>query len=179
MPTTFTLQPEDLTTVGGRVSWVVTDPAPNQLPDHVNFTFTLVPTLDDDGLGTEYETTIAAVNDWPLAVDRLYNTPRGTPLVVPVASGLLRNDTTDSDSPPALRFASIETPPPSGPRGCMLTAFNPDGSFTFTPHPNTRNVDVVFFFRVSNGNWTSGGPLNDNLNPVADKIGKVTIRVQN
>ena len=146
----------------------------------MNFTFTLLPTLDDGGLGTEYETTIAAVNDWPLAVDREYKTPRNTPLVVPANLGLIENDTTDSDSPSTLRFVSIETPPPSGPGGGTLTAFNPnDGSFTFTPHSSTRNQDVVFFFRVSNGNWTHGGPLNNDANPVADKIGKVTIKVLN
>ena len=52
--TEFTLKAEDLTPVGGRVSWVVTDPPPDQLPDHVNFTFTLVPTLDDGEEGTTY-----------------------------------------------------------------------------------------------------------------------------
>jgi Bacterial Ig domain len=193
--TTYTLQAEDLTTVGGRVSWVVTDPPPNQLPnqfpDHVNFTFTLVPTLDDGEEGPDYQTTIAGVNDWPLAVDRLsYTTPRNTPLVRGIADGLIRNDTTDSDSPAAplappqaLLFASVETPPPSGPGGGTVTV-NPDGSFTFTPHPNTRNQDVEFTFRVSNSPSTgvqlnSNTPWPPNPGPVADRIGTVKIRVTN
>jgi Bacterial Ig domain len=162
------LQAEALPTqVGGRVSWVLTD----QLPDHVNLTFSLLPKLDDGEDGHVSETTIAAVNDWPVAVDDgPFTTPRGTPITVAVVP----NDT-DTDSPNSLIFPAKHRDPLAS-QGTLV--LNPNGTFTFTPRQSFRGGTVTFDYKVGNGDYRVGVPMNSTFNPPVDNIGTVTIVVQ-
>jgi hypothetical protein len=167
--TVVDLQPEDLPRQpGGKLSRVITD----QLPDHVMFTLSVQPSLDDGALGlAAAPTQIAAVNDWPVAVDDgPFFTPRGTAITVAVVP----NDT-DTDSPNNLIFPAKHIDPPAS-QGTLV--LNPNGTFTFTPRQSFRGGTVTFDYKVSNGDFAFGVPMNSTFNPPTDNIGTVTIVVQ-
>ena len=73
--------------------------------------------------------TVNAVNDAPSAVDDLYVTDVGTPLIV-AAPGILDNDSDVEGNP-----FTLDTTPVSGPAAGNTLTINADGSFTYTPDP--------------------------------------------
>jgi VCBS repeat-containing protein len=89
-----------------------------------------------DSAAATAEITVSAVtptNRAPIAVNDAYATAAGQALTVPVATGLLRNDT-DADSDPLT--AKIVTQPTNG----TLTP-NANGSFSYTPNAGFTGTD--------------------------------------
>ncbi len=82
----------------------------------------------------------------PVANHDFYSTNEEVTLIVPAASGILKNDT-DADHDPLT--AVLVTLPAHG-----MLALNSIGSFTYTPHPNYAGPDV-FTYRASDGQLTS------------------------
>jgi VCBS repeat-containing protein len=108
--------------------------------------------LTDDGAVT---VTINAVNDPPVGVadpsptpGSFYNATEDTQLVIPVATGVLANDT-DVDTPHGNLTAQIHSQPAHG-----AVTLNADGSFTYTPAPNYSGPDG-FFYKASDGSALS------------------------
>ena len=102
--------------------------------------------------------TITAVNLAPVAngvnlLPDAYTTPRNTQLRVTTrAQGVLGNDN-DVDSPASAIFAVLATPPVTG----TLTAFNPDGTFTYKPKNGFVGTDT-FTYYANNGTYTAEAP---------------------
>ena len=91
--------------------------------------------------------TVAAAAPPPTATNDSYNTPHNTTLVV-TAPGVLANDNTNGGGTMTAGSASV---PSSG----TLSAFNTDGSFTYTPATGFSG-SATFTYRASNSN----GPGN-------------------
>jgi VCBS repeat-containing protein len=105
------------------------------------FTYRANDGLADSALAT-VTITVAPVNLAPVAVDDTYNTDEDMPLVVPVATGVLFNDT---DAENDNLTAAVVAGPTSG----DLT-LNGDGSFTYTPNASFNGSDS-FTYRVNDG----------------------------
>ncbi|HEY3026764.1 MAG TPA: Ig-like domain-containing protein, partial [Pyrinomonadaceae bacterium] len=89
--------------------------------------------------------TITTVNDAPLAIDDSYNTAGNSTLTVPVP-GVLGNDTdVEGNALTAILVSSASN-------GTL--SFNPNGSFTYTPHSNTSGTDS-FTYRANDGSADS------------------------
>ncbi len=86
--------------------------------------------------------TVNPVNDAPVAVAESYGTNVGVTLVVPVATGVLLNDT---DVEGTALTASLVTGPGTG-----LLTLNPNGSFTYAPPAGVAGVRT-FSYRASDG----------------------------
>jgi|GEM_PF-2832985 len=84
---------------------------------------------------------ISAANDAPKAIDGFYDLVPGLPLSVSAPSGILNNGS-DIDGDPLNVFLN------QSPKGGELT-LNPDGSFTYTPDPET--VADAFTCHISDG----------------------------
>jgi VCBS repeat-containing protein len=125
--------------------------------------FTYRPNADFDGQDTfTYRTndggaesnvatvtvSVSPVNDAPVAVNDLYSAGQSSSLTVPVANGVLKNDT-DVDS--TALTATLVRAPANG----TLT-LNADGSFTYTPSPSFTGQDN-FTYRASD---SAGGVSN-------------------
>jgi len=134
-----------------------------QLPNGVEFTYRLRAEFDDpvgfSGFSKATATaTITAVNLAPVAngvnlLPDAYTTPRNTQLRVTTrAQGVLGNDN-DVDSPASAIFAVLATPPVTG----TLTAFNPDGTFTYKPKNGFVGTDT-FTYYANNGTYTAEAP---------------------
>ncbi|NER37213.1 MAG: DUF4347 domain-containing protein [Oscillatoria sp. SIO1A7] len=113
-------------------------------------TATVTVTLQDSGgtanggQDTKSETfTIAVnpVNDVPIANNDSYNTSEDTPLTMPVASGVLANDT---DVESSLTSTVIQAP-----SNGTLT-LNSDGSFSYQPNANFNGTDS-FSYKANDG----------------------------
>ncbi len=108
--------------------------------------------------------TIAAPNTAPVAVADEYTVDKNSVLVVPVASGVLDNDT-DADSD-ALTAILVDTTT----NGALT--LNSDGSFTYTPAENYTGDDS-FTYKASDGSTESAlatvsiTVLDTNTAPVA------------
>ena len=100
----------------------------------------------DDGLFTSAPATVTIRNLAPTARDDAYATDENTPLAVPVADGVLRND---NDSVSTSLMAQLVDGPDHG-----TLALNPDGSFTYTPAANFNGTDT-FTYRASDGSVVS------------------------
>jgi VCBS repeat-containing protein len=113
------------------------------------FTYTVSDgALNDDGIVT---ITINPVNDAPVgaadpsaAPGSFYQATEDVALLVPIATGVLANDT-DVETAHAALTAQAHTLPAHG----TLT-LSPDGSFLYQPAPNYSGPDG-FFYRVSDG----------------------------
>nr|OEJ72561.1 hypothetical protein BH720_23960 [Desertifilum tharense IPPAS B-1220] len=92
--------------------------------------------------------TVDSVNQPPVANDNSYNVNANSVLTIPVATGVLSNDTDPENDPLS---AILETAPANG----NLT-LNADGSFSYTPNPNFTGSDR-FTYRANDGS------LNSNL----------------
>ncbi len=110
---------------------LVFTPALNQNgAGYASFTFTVRDTGGPafDPAPNTMTVNVTAVDDLPLALDDVYLTNEDTPLVVPAAAGLFRNDSGLDDGGIALSVLGL----PIG--GTVVV--NNDGSFTFTPTAN-------------------------------------------
>lgn len=85
---------------------------------------------------------VTAVNDAPVSAADSYATALDTPLTVPVATGVLSND---SDVDGQSITAEIAAAPANG-----FVSLNPDGSFSYTPNSGYSGVDT-FSYRASDG----------------------------
>ena len=90
---------------------------------------------------------VTGVNDAPRTSEDTYTTDEDTPLTV-AAPGVLANDS-DPDNDAMTAVLNSGPPPQQG----SLT-FNADGSFTFTPAPNTSG-QVTFTYKVTDGTMDS------------------------
>ncbi len=97
---------------------------------------------------------IAAVNDAPAAAADNYNGTEDTTLVVPLASGLLTND---SDTENDALTAILVSPPSSG-----SLSFSGNGNFSYTPAPDFFGP-MTFTYKVSDGSAESA-PATVTLN---------------
>ncbi len=103
--------------------------------------------------------TVTPVNDPPVANNDSYNGTEDISLTL-VAPGLLANDT-DIDGNPLT--AALRSPPGKG-----SVTVNANGSFTYTPNPNTNGADS-FTYRVSDGTVNSNdATVSLTINPVND-----------
>jgi VCBS repeat-containing protein len=89
---------------------------------------------------------VTAVSDPPVGVADNYTTNEDTALTVPVAEGVLKND---SDPDEETLTVTVDTGPVHG-----TLALNPDGSFVYTPTGNYNGTDT-FTYRISDGTNTS------------------------
>jgi VCBS repeat-containing protein len=90
--------------------------------------------------------TVAAVNDAPVAVNDAFTTTEDTALGIPVATGVLANDTDVEGS--ALTAAVV-----AGPAHGTVT-LNADGSLTYTPTANYSGPDS-FTYHANDGSADS------------------------
>lgn len=81
--------------------------------------------------------SVAPVDDPPRMRVDAYRVPAAGPLVVPVATGVLANDS-DIDSP--LPYVYLDQPPSYGD-----LIWNGDGSFTYTPRAQFQGVDSFYY----------------------------------
>ncbi|MBD2311394.1 DUF4347 domain-containing protein [Desertifilum sp. FACHB-1129] len=102
--------------------------------------------------------TVDSVNQPPVANDNSYSVNANSILTVPVATGVLSNDTDPENDPLS---AILETAPANG----NLT-LNADGSFSYTPNPNFTGSDR-FTYRANDGS------LNSNLATVTLTVDSV------
>ncbi len=121
-------------------------------------------TISDGNGGTStatVEITINGVNDAPIGVADSYATVEDMPLSVPMATGVLANDS-DPDTMDSLTALGV-TPASNG-----TVVLSSDGSFTYTPDADFNGIDT-FTYVVSDGTTTSDEvtvsitvtPLND------------------
>jgi large repetitive protein len=89
--------------------------------------------------------TVSARNDAPTAADNAYGTAEDTALTV-AAPGVLGND---SDLDGNQLSAVLGSGPSHG-----TIDLNANGSFTYTPAPNSTGIDS-FTYRASDGTLTS------------------------
>ena len=108
----------------------------------------------NDGTSDSNEATVTisvvAAGTAPLASNDFYSTYENTALEM-LARGVLANDN-DADTP----ATSITAVLVAGPARAQSFAFNPDGSFSYTPESGFRGFDS-FIYRANDG--TSGGNL--------------------
>jgi hypothetical protein len=109
-----------------------------------SFTYQVTDGQDRSNVVT-IELTVQSVNDVPLATSNRYSVDIDTTLVVS-DSGVLAND---SDVDGDVLTAVLLDGPANG-----ILAFNPDGSFTYTPHVGFAGVDR-FTYVASDGLATS------------------------
>ncbi|WP_428305558.1 ELWxxDGT repeat protein [Lacipirellula sp.] len=151
---------------------LVTEPANGTLTLNADGSFTYTP--DADFFGTDTFTykakngaiegnvatvtiNVTAVSDPPVGVADNYTTNEDTPLTVPVADGVLKND---SDPDDETLTVTVNTAPAHG-----TLALNPDGSFVYTPAGNYNGTDT-FTYRISDGTNTSD-PITVTINVTA------------
>lgn len=117
------------------------------LPDGIDFTY-LVRAVSADAIvsGPSNLRTVTAVNDAPVTAADAYTAVVNTTLVVPVAAGVLANDT-DVDTPASSIRAVVVSGPSSG-----VLALSADGSFTFVPARGFTG-QVSFSYLANNGVW--------------------------
>ena len=105
------------------------------------FTYKANDGTEDSNLAT-VSLTVTPVNDAPAAANNSYTTTEDTPLIVPVQSGLLANDTdVDGDALTAVLA--------NGPSHGTLS-LNPDGAFTYSPAVNFNGADS-FTYKATDG----------------------------
>ncbi|BBO34408.1 ELWxxDGT repeat protein [Lacipirellula parvula] len=151
---------------------LVSEPAHGTLTLNDDGSFTYTP--DPDFFGTDTFTykaqngaiegniatvtiNVTAVSDPPVGVADSYTTNEDTPLTVPVADGVLKND---SDPDEETLTVTVDTNPAHG-----TLALNPDGSFVYTPAGNYNGTDT-FTYRISDGTNTSD-PITVTINVTA------------
>ncbi len=125
----------------------------------VSFTYAASDGIDLSN-GVTVTLTITPVNDAPTALPDAYETNEDTPLSVP-APGFLGNDG-DVDSTPPFTITSVITP------ALGTLAWNPDGSFIYTPTLDANGV-ITFAYQVSDGELLSNfGLVSLTVLPVND-----------
>jgi VCBS repeat-containing protein len=103
--------------------------------------------------------TVNPVNDAPVAADDAFALDEDSALTMPVSALLANDSDADGDS---LAAALVD-----GPANGTL-AFNPDGTFTYTPKANFNGVDT-FTYKASDGKADSGlATVRLTVNPVND-----------
>lgn len=140
---------------------LVSQPTNGTLTLNADGSFTYTPNDDFSGVDTftyrakngSIEGNIATVkinvtplSDPPVGVADNYTTNEDTTLTVPVADGVLKND---SDPDEDTLTVTVDTSPVHG-----TLALNPDGSFVYTPTGNYNGTDT-FTYRISDGTHTS------------------------
>ena len=90
--------------------------------------------------------TVVAVNQAPTAVANSYTTAEDTTLTVPVATGVLANDTDPENN----ALTAVVTAQPT--HGTLT--FNSNGSFSYIPSPNFNGSDT-FTYTATDGSQTS------------------------
>ncbi len=141
---------------------VVAGPTSGTLTLNANGSFTYTPNANFSGTdtftyrasdgslnsaNTTVTITVAPVNDPPVAVNDSYSTTTDTALTVPVATGILANDTDVENS---TLTATVVAQPASG----TLT-LNANGSFTYTPNTGFTGTDT-FTYRANDAAADSG-----------------------
>ncbi len=155
---------------------VVTQPAQGTLTLNNDGSFTYTPAANFSGTATftyrasdgslqsepvTVTITVNPINDAPTAVNDAYSIGEDATLTVPVATGLLDNDS-DPDTGATLTAEAV-TQPENG----TLT-LNGDGSFSYVPDPNFHGTDT-FTYRVSDGTVTSNtATVTITVEPVND-----------
>jgi hypothetical protein len=130
-----------ITPGGGLFSWTPTEV---QGPGSYLITIRV-----SDGITSDFETiTIFAVevNTAPIAVDDRYTAQTGKPLIIPIETGLLAND---SDLENDALIVVVVDPPSKGD-----LVVNPDGSFTYTPEAGFVGT-IIITYRANDGQVNS------------------------
>ena len=152
-------------TISGTQANINTTLASLKYQGNLNFngSDTLTIISKDSSAATDTDTvaiTVKPVNDAPVAVNNSYSTNEDVPLVVPVASGVLANDS-DVDGN-ALNAILV-----NGPAHGTLT-LNANGSFTYTPTANYNGADS-FTYKANDGPADSNpATVNIIVTPVND-----------
>lgn len=119
---------------------------------------------DSDLSNNTSSASVTVLNAGPVAHDDLYYTGQNNPLTV-AAPGVLGNDLDDNGDPLTAHLISDVS------QGML--AFNPDGSFVYTP-PAGFQGSATFTYQVTDGTQTAlalpGGPNNPNV-PWVDATG--------
>lgn len=100
---------------------------------------------DTDSMTTTFDVIVKPINDPPVAVDDFYTVLGNTALNVPLATGLLNNDSDVENDP-----LTVNTTPVSGPSNGSVT-INANGTFTYVPNTGFSGTDS-FEYQVSDGN---------------------------
>ena len=136
-----------------------TRPTPASMgPDSFTYTAT-------NSAGSDTATVTITVNEVappataPTAVDDDYATDQDTPLTVPVATGVLANDTGTSPL-----TAGAASDPPNG-----TVTLNADGSFTYTPDAGFVGTDT-FSYTATNAAGSDTATVTITVNAVAPPI---------
>jgi hypothetical protein len=106
---------------------------------------TITYTISDGNEGaatSQVNVTVTSVNDAPVSTSETYTSSEDTPLVVPLATGVLLNDTDDEGNP---LTAVLVTGPSNG-----TLMLNADGSFTYTPDTDFTGEDS-FTYKAYDG----------------------------
>ena len=101
---------------------------------------------DTSSVSTTFDVVVKPVNDIPVAVNDNYTVLGNTTLNVPLATGLLNNDSdVDLDT-----LTVTAASPLSGPFNGSVTV-NSDGTFSYTPNTGYSGTDS-FVYQVTDGN---------------------------
>lgn len=120
--------------------------ADNQASGRVTFTYQADNGIVRSNVATvTIMITLPVVTHEPIAENDSYRVKRGERLDVPVATGLLSNDTDNEDHPLTVEHISALSDPSKG----MLNV-NPDGSFTFDAEENASG-NVTFTYQAFDG----------------------------
>ncbi|MBL1173643.1 beta strand repeat-containing protein [Pantanalinema sp. GBBB05] len=105
--------------------------------------------------------TVTPVNDPPVGTPDTYSVNANSTLTVPVATGVLTNDT---DPENAALTAVVNTTAANG-----TVTLNPNGSFVYTPNAGFSGVDT-FTYRANDGTIDAAAPttVTINVNAVAN-----------
>jgi|GEM_PF-2541958 len=133
---------------------------PNAAFKTAGATDTFTYSASDGALTTNGTATITMLNAAPVTVADLYGTSPGAAVTVTAASGVLAND---SDPNGDALTAAIVTGPTKG----TLTAFNSDGSFTYTPNAGFKKGSDTFTYAASDGSLATNGTVTITLQNVA------------
>lgn len=122
--------------------------------------------VNDGTVDSLSATVTITVNGAVVATDDAYRAKLGSTLDVPVATGLLANDTTSAGQPLTVTLLDAPT------KGTLT--LNPDGSFTYTPFANAVSGTDFFDYVATDGVNTSN-PANVTITLAAPHTGPIAV----